>query len=182
MAKVDCRIAPAGGLAVPFTAAIYFKGDVNLKPTKRTCSAAVALALISLAGVSAAEDGKYYRWMDASGTPVNSDRPPPVGIPYETIATKTNARLEESTGEAAAPVGEKPAQETVSGQEVAGVPRMEVLKSPEACAAAKQNLETLSTHARIRIPDGEGSYRFLNEDEKAVEREKAEAAIARNCE
>jgi hypothetical protein len=172
---------PGGLISGTFWGSKTKTGDVTLNRKKRACSAVVALVLLSLSGISAVAGGTYYRWIDASGTPVNSDRPPPAGIEYETIATSTNERMEEIPGEEVEPLGAKPAQDTGSGQEAAGVPRMEIVKNPEACAAARQNLETLNTHARIRIPDGEGSYRFLNEDEKAAERAKAETAIKQNC-
>ncbi len=149
---------------------------------KRACSAAVALVLLSLSGISAVAGGTYYRWIDASGTPVNSDRPPPAGVEYETIATSTNNRVEEAAGEETAPQGAKPAQDDDSGQAAAATQRVEIVKNPEACAVAKQNLETLSTHARIRMPDGEGSFRYLSEEEKAAQRMQAEAAIKQNCE
>ena len=54
-------------------------------------------------------------------------------------------------------------------------------KNPEACKQARLNLETLTTSARIRVADGNGNYRYLNEDEKETQRNNAEAVIARDC-
>ncbi len=153
-----------------------------MNPTKRTCSAAAALVLLILSGISAEAGENYYRWLDAQNNPVNSDRPPPAGIDYETIATSTNRSVPETAGEENSAPGATPTQTSEPGQEDAPAQRFAVIKNPEACTAAQQNLETLNTYARVRMPDGQGSFRFLNEEEKATERSQAEATIKQNCE
>jgi hypothetical protein len=148
--------------------------------TIRRCAIAATLTLMAWSGSSIGAGDTYYRWNDASGTPVNSDRPPPPGFEYDTVTTNTNTRVDERIDPAESP------RATSTGytaeQPSTSAPRMEFEKSPEACEVAKQNLETLNTHARIRMPDGNGSFRFLNEDEKTTQRTQAEAAIAKNCE
>jgi hypothetical protein len=139
------------------------------------------MVLLGLSGWSTAGD-TYYRWIDASGTEVNSDRPPPAGVEYETIATSTNNRVDEIPDRENATGVSDPGQSGTQGNEAAPEQRYATKKDPEACTIARQNLETLKTHARIRMPDGEGSFRYLSEDEKAAERAKAEAAIKQNCE
>jgi hypothetical protein len=173
---------PGGLISGTFCGSKSKTGDVTLNRKKRACSAAVVLVLFSLSGISAVAGGTYYRWIDASGTPVNSDRPPPAGVEYETIATSTNEKMEEIPGEEAAQPAGNPSRDSNPGQAAAPTQRVEIVKSPEACTIARQNLETLSTHARIRMPDGEGSFRYLSEDEKATQRVQAEAAIKQNCE
>jgi hypothetical protein len=154
---------------------------VNLNPKKLSSAVATAVVLLSLSGLASAAGGTYYRWVDATGTEVNSDRPPPAGIEYETIATSTNQEVEKIPGEeTTAPEGE-PAQTGEAGRETSPA-QSAAIKDPEACKIAQQNLETLNSHARIRMPDEEGNFRYLNEDEKAAERVKAEAAIEQNCE
>ncbi|MDH4042468.1 MAG: DUF4124 domain-containing protein [Gammaproteobacteria bacterium] len=153
-----------------------------MKSKMRACSAATALVLLTLSGWSSAAGGTYYRWTDASGIEVNSDRPPPPGTEYETIATSTNERVDEVTDDGNMKPAETPSRGEAPEIGQAPMQRIVVEKNPEACALAKQNLETLNTHARIRIPDDEGNYRYLSEDEKTAERAKAEATIKQNCE
>jgi hypothetical protein len=155
---------------------------VNLKPTNRTCCIAAGLVLLSLSGYPAQAGGKYYRWVDETGTTVNSDRPPPAGVDYETIVTNTNLSVHENKHKKQATLNSQSGQDNKSVSETDNITRMEIIKNPDACAAARKNLETLRTNARIRKPDGEGSYRYLNEEEKAEERARAEATISQNCE
>lgn len=146
--------------------------------TKRCCGAAATLIVLALSGPGASASETYYRWTDASGTRVNSDRPPPAGIQYDVITTETNTTVPSQADEQGAAPGNNasPEPQNAPGRHLV------IEKNPEACAVAKTNLDALNTHARIRMADGEGSFRYLNEDEKANERAQAEAAIAQNCE
>lgn len=152
-----------------------------MNPTNRACRTATALLLISMSGLGIAGGGTYYRWVDPSGTPVNSDKPPPAGTAYEVVSTATNRSYPD------APQAESTTPQGTAGEGNAAVSPgnptdSRFKKDPEYCAAAKQNLEALNTHARIRVPDGDGSYRFIDEDEKAAQRATAEAIIAQHCE
>ncbi|MEM1152674.1 MAG: DUF4124 domain-containing protein [Pseudomonadota bacterium] len=126
-------------------------------------------------------DSTYYRWLDETGTPVNSDRPPPTGIEYDVVRTHTNEAVE-----SAAPMnddaGPAEAEQDLPAQQTAQAAAAESTLDPEACSAARSNLETLNSYARIRVPDGNGSFRFLNEEEKTQQREHAFAAIEHYCE
>lgn len=148
----------------------------------RRCAIAATLSLMACSGSSIGASDTYYRWNDASGNPVNSDRPPPVGVEYDVITTNTNTMVPAEVEDDIGAQSTNPDPTNLAENQGNPTKRMVIEKNPEACSAAKQNLETLNTHARIRKPDGNGSYRFLNEEEKASEREHAESAIALNCE
>jgi len=148
----------------------------------KCCAIAATLSLMAWSGSSIGAGDTYYRWNDASGNPVNSDRPPPAGVEYDVITTNTNTMVSAEAEDDMGSQGANPDPTNLAGSQGSPTKRMVIEKNPEACSAAKQNLETLNTHARIRMPDGNGSYRFLNEEEKAAERAQAEAAIAQNCE
>jgi hypothetical protein len=149
-----------------------------LNTLTKTCSA-TALLILALSGQPAGASETYYRWIGEDGTPVNSDRPPPAGVKYERITTETNTNVADSPDESEQVEGGETATKADRGGSY--LPRIVVEKDPEACKIARQNLETLNTHARIRMPDGDGNYRYLNEDEKAAQRAQAEAAIKQNC-
>ena len=148
----------------------------------RRCAIAATLSLMAWSGSSIGAGDTYYRWNDASGNPVNSDRPPPAGVEYDVVTTRTNTMVDERADQPETPQGGSSRTGNTVDQQNRPVPLMEFEKDPQACAIAKQNLETLNTHARIRMPDADGNFRYLNEDEKANARIEAEAAISQNCE
>jgi len=125
---------------------------------------------------------KYYRWVDEQGTEVNSDQPPPAGTEYEVIQVKRSMTVPVTEDETAATEGDDRTPTPQRAAASPSAPRMVMEKNPEACAAARKNLETLNTYARIRVADSDGSYHFLDEDEKSQRRAEAEAAIAATCE
>ena len=121
-----------------------------------------------------------YRWKDAQGNQVNSDRPPPAGVEYETISGTSNFMYPEAAEQERPADEEKPAA-TQQPEVAKSQTRPMLEKNPEYCDQARKNLEVLSTRARIRVPDGNGSYRYIDEDEKAEQRATAEAIIAQHC-
>ncbi len=133
-----------------------------------------------LAPASLAEKG-YYKWIDERGNPHHSDRPPPAGVEYEFVSTESGlvrrVSAEENTDnppgwETSAPVG----SETPNAAEQQAA----VEKDPAICDQARANLDTLGSLARIRIRDDDG-IRYLTEEEKEVQRKKAQDLIAVHC-
>jgi hypothetical protein len=56
-----------------------------------------------------------------------------------------------------------------------------IKKNPAYCDQAKANLDTLNSAARVRIRDPEGEIRYLTEEEKDIQRRKANDMIAVHC-
>ncbi|MEM6581876.1 MAG: DUF4124 domain-containing protein [Pseudomonadota bacterium] len=152
---------------------------MKTKMLKSTLTAAVLS--MGASGWAIAGESTYYRWLDETGTPVNSDRPPPTGIEYDVIRTRTNEAVE-SAAPADDVVNSAESGQDLPPQQAAQTAAAESTLDPEACSAARGNLETLNSYARIRVPDGNGSFRFLNEEEKTQQREHALAAIEHYCE
>ena len=151
----------------------------------RAGSMATAVVLLTLSGWTTAAGGTYYRWTDATGTEVNSDRPPPAGIDYETVSKNTNL-LQQETPQGQPTTIEAQSEPARKQNNDAAPPATAtnaiIKKNPEYCEAAKKNLETLSMHGRIRLSDADGNIRYLNEDEKAEQLATAQAIIAQHCE
>jgi hypothetical protein len=126
----------------------------------------------------------YYRWNDAQGKLVVSDRPP-VGedIEYEVVSQKSSLIRRVKAGEGAVPpeVEPRPGNEfTQVNQSAEAAP---VEKNPENCERARTNIVTLDTSARIRIKDpATGELRYLSEEEQLTQRKKAEETIRVHCE
>lgn len=143
----------------------------------RVFSALFLASLLASPAVLADKQG-YYRWRDANGT-LHFSQQPPVDRPYEFVRDD-GARY----------LGQRPAPETSQTQNATqGLQpkattedkgdRMEALppKDPERCAQAKQNLRTLDRKGvRIRSTDSQGNSRYLNQEELAEQRRRAEQA------
>ncbi len=150
-----------------------------MKAAKHVCLAAVAAAALVLGSASASADGTYYRWLDERGTPVNSDRPPPAGTPYDVVSTKSKLKREVGAGEGAVPATVEPSV----GNEFEPVKTQAepVKKNPEQCKRAQENLETLNTKVRIQIRNDQGELRPLSEEEKEEQRKQAMDTIKVHC-
>jgi hypothetical protein len=120
-----------------------------------------------------------YRWKDSAGNTIHSDRPPPAGTEYEAISTRSNFTVEEPSQQASQ--SKKPAQNG-DEQPAATTAAAPMEKDPALCSAARQNLETLGIRGRIRVMGEDGEYRYLDEQEKEIERAKAESVIKAHCE
>ncbi|MEO0436037.1 MAG: DUF4124 domain-containing protein [Pseudomonadota bacterium] len=142
----------------------------------------VACLLIFAATPSQAAD-TYYRWKDERGKLVVSDRPPPdPKMEYEVVSQRSTLVRRVQPGEGAVPPEVTPRPGNEFEQVDTRVEIEAVKKNPESCARAKTNLETLNTTARIRIRDKEtGELRFISEEEKDVQRQKARDTIRVHC-
>ena len=141
-------------------------------------------ATLALPTPSVAAD-TYYRWKDEQGKMVVSDRPPTdEDIEYEVVSQRSSLVRRVSPGEGAVPAEVNPRPGNEFEQVDTRREQIEVVpKNPESCARAKANLETLNTAARIRIRDEQtGELRFISEDEKETQRQKARDIIRVHCE
>lgn len=151
-----------------------------MKHSKFTGALVLATALLTLSSTIANASKAVYRWMDKDGNPVNSDRPPPQGIKYEVISTKSSMVREVDPDEGAVPLKVKPTADNKFKPGEAKQPTAE--KNPEYCARAKDNLVQLDSHARIRLRNDQGEVHYLSEEEKTAERKKAQDSIKAFCE
>jgi len=170
------RIASGGSLGYFRFRGHALPGDFDVKAARYACLVAVAVVL---GNASASADGTYYRWLDERGTPVNSDRPPPAGTPYDVISTKSKLKRQVGAGEGAVPATVEPSV----GNEFEPVKTLvePVQKNPEQCKRAQENLETLNTKVRIQIRNDQGELRPLNEEEKEAQRKQAMDTIKVHC-
>jgi hypothetical protein len=136
-----------------------------------------ALAMAASASVFSAES--HYRWTDAQGNPVHSDRPPPKGMEYEVVSSGSTLVRKVSGQEGAVPAEVEPSVSNDFDQ--TDTQPLKVVKNSEFCKRAQENLDTLDSVARIRIRNDNGDYRFLDEEEKEAQREEARRQIAIHC-
>ena len=143
-----------------------------------TGSFILVATLLPFAGASAGET--LYRWLDEGGNPVNSDRPPPKGVEYEVISTDSSMVRKVESGDGAVPLKVKP---SVSNDfDAVDTKKPAIVKNPEYCSRAQDNLVQLDTRARIRLRNDQGELRYIDEEEKETQRQQAKAMMAIHCE
>ncbi len=160
------------------------KASRSFRCAGRITAALGAALLIALAPASYGDD-TYYRWKDERGKMVVSDRPPTdSSVEYEVVSQGSSLVRRVQPGEGAVPAEVTPRPGNEFEQVDTKQEQLEAIpKNPESCARAQANLETLNTSARIRIRDQEtGELRFISEEEKEVQREKARDTIRVHCE
>jgi Domain of unknown function (DUF4124) len=165
-------------------AVTFHPGELHLRLVFTTCALILATTVLVFSTHFATAAGKVvYRWTDERGNQVNSDRPPPPGIKYETIATTSSMMhtVEPENSNSAPTANPKTGKEDPASP-VADANAQASQKNPELCARAKDNLTQLDTHARIRLRDDQGEVRYLSEEEKSLEKQKAQDAIKVFCE
>ena len=151
----------------------------------RVAVTALLVALVTPVSFDADAADTYYRWKDSRGKMVVSDRPPTdSSVDYEVVSQRSSLVRRVSAGEGAVPPEVTPRPGNEFEQVDTRQEQMEAVpKNPESCERAKANLDTLNTSARIRIRDQEtGELRFLSEDEKETQRQKARDTIRVHCE
>mgnify|MGYP000106088642 CR=1 FL=1 len=122
-----------------------------------------------------AENSGYYRWKDEAGNLKLSDRPPANGIKAEFIPSTslTKSPISQST----VPTPEQKATTTQSSVEMEVLPE----KDPAICQQAKSNLEVLNGKTRIRIVGDDGNKRFISDEERNLQKERARQSIDIHC-
>ncbi len=126
--------------------------------------------LVSSHALTAPE--KVYKWTDEKGQVHYSERPP-FGMQAEAIKPEIGH---------SEPVNYGAATDNKVKEEKTADAGKKALKDPERCAAARKNLDTLKTYARIKVKDENGEYRFLTQDEKQQNTNEAAKAIEESCE
>ncbi|MEZ5504247.1 MAG: DUF4124 domain-containing protein [Halioglobus sp.] len=142
------------------------------------CAVVLTTSFLTLSSSFSDAGQVVYRWKDAQGNQVNSDRPPPQGTDYEVISTNSSMVRPVDAEEGAVPMSE-----TQCGQQFQPVdsatPKIE--KNPEYCKRAKDNLAALDMNVRIQMRNEQGEIHYLTKEEREVQRQKALDTIKANC-
>lgn len=138
------------------------------------------IVLLAAGSLHAGAADAHYRWLDSRGNTVLSDRPPPAGVDYEVVSTRSGLKRL-VTGEQGAVPREVVPSVSNEFDPVARNPAAEVRKNPEICNIARKNLETLDTFARVQVRDDQGNIQFLSDEDKEAQRNEAQALIRQHC-
>lgn len=146
----------------------------------------ITVALLAFGGTSAYAAKNYYKWVDENGVTHYSERKPhdrdaerisvATGRSAAPEASEASSNANSNAGNAAS----KASQGETPNTAVAANDAVDT-KDPERCAAARQNLKVLQENARVRLKAEDGSFRFLDENEKAEKAREAQDAINEAC-
>ena len=114
---------------------------------------------------------KIYMWTDAQGTTHYGEHPP-----KDVKATLIDAR----TGHSAPPPSEMGGDEKAANTADSNLsPRV---KDKEACDMARKNLDTLTKSPRVKIPQTDGSLRYMTPEEIQQKTTEMKKIADENCE
>lgn len=147
---------------------------------------AVVFCSLSLAFATQVNAKEYYKWVDDDGV-THYTVVAPKDRPSELVRVMGGGKTAAGKSNAA------PASKALPGDETGfGAPKpkpaaekaeakMSVV-DPARCEIARNNIQTLTNHPRIRITEADGSIRYLTDEEKAEKMAEAEAAVRESCE
>lgn len=140
----------------------------------------VATVLLS----SSTEAGEVFRWTTADGT-VHYGEHPPQGVEATQMSTTTGKPSKQSSRRERVEPGEDTGKEAATdqdGETTAAAPApAKPKKDKGVCERARYNLKVLDERARIRQTDEDGEERYLSDEEKNKQKEKAREAIKTYC-
>lgn len=148
-------------------------------------AATCALGVLVWAGSNSVAASELYRWQDANGNPVISDRPPPSGTPYTTLnGSKYGVKGRRASVRPLPPSTASQARPATSKEQAPKIIEVPAVRDtdPSKCEAAKENQFKLSNFPRIRVQEENGAVRFLSREEIQTQIETANRAIERYCE
>jgi hypothetical protein len=129
----------------------------------------IVFCLIGMLIGSPAMATKVYKWVDEDGV-VNFSEHPPKNTATTLIKPKTG-HSEPVTY--ATPGQAAPQAEVDTGQQSR--------KDPERCEISRKNLEVLRSFGRVRVPNEDGSFHYLTEQEQQERLQTTQKAIEESC-
>lgn len=122
-----------------------------------------------------------YRWNDAKGNPVMSDRPPPPGTPYVKLDKGFGKPVKPPASPSTTTPPPVPTSQPVAAAPPAPVETFRIEKDPELCTQAKERIYSLETFARVRFTDASGESRIMTDEERAERLEQAREIEKIHC-
>lgn len=140
----------------------------NISPKKLTLLSIIGCAVSFSSMIWA---GEYYKWVDESGTPHFSERPPTIAGAEKIKTSSRKPTPEES----------KKAQDVATETADVASTQQTIKADPERCRIAQDRLKNLSSGSRIRLSDGNGGFYYLEKNQIAEEIKKSNRAIEESC-
>lgn len=132
---------------------------------------AIAFCLAGLLIGSPAMAAKVYKWVDENGV-VNFSAHPPKDTQSTVIRPKTGH---------SEPVTYDTPGQTTQEQPAAANTAQQSRKDPERCEISRKNMDVLRTFGRVRVPNEDGSFHYLTEEEQQEKLKTTQQAIDESC-
>lgn len=144
----------------------------------------ILLSILLSASAFSAQAGSVYKWTDENGVIHFGDRQP-TGQKTETVNVRSG------TSESAEANGRATPQERVEAMDKASAEQAEkeemtrqeeavVKQRQKNCEIARENLKTISTHARIKVTEG-GEQRYLSPEEIQKKKDEFQKIVEQDC-
>lgn len=161
----------------------------------RTALAMFATVTTLTLALAAQADG-IYRWVDENGVVHFGSQPPQSEKQVEVVRKPKSERYRqweseqmatqasvEGEAEAAEKAADNPAEAAPNNQdaEVKQLTKAEMAVRAQRCRLARTNLESLTSHNRVREIGTDGKQRVLPEEERQARIARARSIIAENC-
>ena len=135
-------------------------------------SCITALLLAGALITSPAIASKVYKWVDENGV-TNFGEHPPKNAKAQVIKPNTG-HSEPVNYDTPAP------EQSAERAQVQEQPQAS-LKNPERCEIAQRNLKTLQNFGRVRVPNEDGSFHYLTEEEQQERLKETQQAVDESC-
>jgi len=155
-------------------------GVTTLKHGFRKNLGAALLLVMAVGSIESVADSNHYRWINSRGEPVFSDRPPPKGVDYEVISTRSTLKRVVSADEGAVPLEVNPS----ASNEFDAVDSAEEGRSKKntaLCERAKMNLLALEGDNKVSVRNEQGEVSELSPEAREIARQTAKATIDIYC-
>lgn len=130
----------------------------------------IAICLAGLLAGSPALAAKVYKWVNEEGVVNFSEHPP-----KNTKAVE----IKPNTGHSEPVFYETPGAPTSTS--VAPTETQVSLKDPKRCEVARKNLQVLQNFGRVRVPEKDGSFHYLTEQEQQEQLKTTQQMIDESC-
>jgi hypothetical protein len=130
---------------------------------------AIVFCLIGMVIGSPAMAAKVYKWVDENGV-VNFSEHPPKNTPTTVIRPNTGHSEPVTYATPGQPVPQAAADTAQQSR-----------KDPERCEISRKNLEVLRSFGRVRVPNEDGSFHYLTEQEQQERLQTTQKAIEESC-
>src|SRR5690606_6780593 len=135
-------------------------------------SGITALLLAGALITSPAIASKVYKWVDENGVTNFGEHPP---------KNATAQVIKPNTGHSEPVNYDTPAPEQPAEQAQVQEQPQASLKNPERCEIAQRNLKTLQNFGRVRVPNEDGSFHYLTEEEQQERLKETQQAVDESC-
>ncbi len=125
--------------------------------------------------------GKVYKWIDENGMTQYTDSAP-ANKTYNTIKIHDNNQTTNTLTKTLLKQSNSMTEEQQLNEQAQQLERdQQAIAKKENCTHAKSNLKAMQESSRIKVVGDDGEFRYLNDQERQEQTNKAKTIISENC-